>query len=90
MSTLYTYGTRLSPRSSLRRPRGTSLLRIRSVLHQATNPMKPAAIYTRVSTGDQNPEIRLPYEQLPGNQIRLLDHLMLGRDLRVCDVSGMV
>jgi len=34
--------------------------------------MKHAAIYTRVSTCDQNPEIRLPYEQLPGNQIRLL------------------
>ena len=32
------------------------LLRIRSVLHQAANPVKPAVIYTRVSPCDQNPE----------------------------------
>jgi DNA invertase Pin-like site-specific DNA recombinase len=56
---LYTYSLRLSPRSSDRHPPAAPhLLRTRLVLHEAANPMKPPAIYTRVSTCDQNPETK--------------------------------
>lgn len=55
---LYTGGICLSPEAVATSPRSPHLLRVKAVLHlrRETNPIKRAALYSSVFTGDQNPE----------------------------------